>query len=61
MAKPDRQMTHDGYRPITEGYQPGRGQPLEKGYKPGTAGGNAQQAAPPPPRGGSSATKPAQK
>jgi hypothetical protein len=60
MTKSDR-LTHDGYMPITEGYQPGRPQPIQKGYAPAIdADGNAQQA-PPPPSGGSSATKPAKK
>jgi hypothetical protein len=60
MTKSDR-LTHDGYRPITEGYQPGRPQPIQKGYAPVTnASGNAQQT-PPPPRGGSSAAKPVKK
>jgi hypothetical protein len=62
MAKPDTKTTHDGYRPITEGYQPGQGEPLAKGYIP-TAGSavDAQQTPPSPPSGGSSAAKPAQK
>jgi hypothetical protein len=61
MAKSDRQMTQDGYRPLTEGYQPGRAQPLQKGYTPTSTSTSTQQAPPPPPRGGSSAAKPPQK
>ena len=61
MAKSDRQMTHDGYRPITEGYQPGQAQPLQKGYTPATNASGGPQPPPPPPSGGSSAAKPAQK
>ena len=59
MAKPVKQMTQDAYKPITEGYQPGRGQPLQKGYTPTPANEAAQQTQ--PPSGGSSAAKPAQK
>lgn len=62
MEKSDTQISRHGYRPITEGYQPGQAQPLQRGYVPATNGGeNAQQPAPPPPSGGSSAAKPAQK
>ena len=57
MAISNRRMAQDGYRPITEGYQPGKGQPLQKGYTPTTNSGNAQSA-PKPPSGGSSAAKP---
>lgn len=59
MAKSGKQMAQDGYKPITEGYQPGRGQPLQKGYTPTSSNGPTQQTQ--PPSGGSSAAKPAQK
>ncbi len=45
-------MRNDGYRPLTEGYQPGS-QVIQKGFTPPAS----QQ--PPPPKGGSSASKPA--
>ncbi len=62
MAKSDRQMAQDGYKPLTEGYQPGRVlEPLQKGYTPTSTSTNAQQAPPQPPSGGSSAAKPPQK
>lgn len=61
MAKPEHRMTHDGYTPATEGYQPGQPQVVQKGYTPApNASSNAQQQARPP-SGGSSATKPAKK
>jgi hypothetical protein len=47
MARSDRRMAQDGYKPITEGYQPGKPQPVERGYSPKT-GGNAQQQSAPP-------------
>ncbi len=40
-----------GYRPLTEGYQPGS-QVIQKGYAPPAS------HQPPPPRGGSGAMKP---
>ncbi len=43
--------TMDGFRPITEGYQPGA--QFQKGYAP-----QAVSKAPKPPTGGSSASKP---
>jgi hypothetical protein len=43
--------TMDGFRPITEGYQPGA--QFQKGYTPQAVG-----KAPKPPTGGSSASKP---
>ena len=43
---------NDGYRPLTEGYQPGS-QIIQKGFTPPPA------RQPPLPKGGSSATKPA--
>ncbi len=61
MAKSDRQTTHDGYRPITEGYQPGQAEPLQKGYTPATNASRNSQQPPKPPSGGSSAAKPTQK
>lgn len=58
MADSDgRTKTHDGYRPITEGYQPGN--VLKKGYTPTTTS-DSNSAQRTPPRGGSSAMKPAQ-
>jgi hypothetical protein len=54
-------MAQDDYEPLTEGYQPGKSTPLQKGYAPSTNGSQAQQTAPRPPSGGSSASKPAQK
>jgi hypothetical protein len=61
MASSDRCMAQDGYKPITEGYQPGKPQPAQKGYTPATGGNAQQQSAPPPPSGGSSASKPPSK
>ena len=46
-----RGMANDGYRPITEGYQPGS-QVVQKGFTPPAS------RQPPPPRGGSNAMKP---
>ena len=46
-----RVMANDGYRPITEGYQPGS-QVVQKGFTPPAS------RQPPPPKGGSNATKP---
>ena len=61
MTKTDRQMARDGYQPVTEGYQPGRPQPIQKGFTPtSTASGNTQQSTQPR-SGGSSAAKPAKK
>jgi hypothetical protein len=54
-------MAQDGYKPITEGYQPGKPQAVQKGYTPATGGNAQQQSAPPPPSGGSSASKPLSK
>ena len=45
------QTANDGYRPLTEGYQPGS-QVIQKGYTPPVS------HQPPPPRGGSGAMKP---
>lgn len=62
MTKSDSQIARQGYQPITEGYQPGQAQPVQKGYTPITnAGEDAPQAPPQPPSGGSSAARPAQK
>ena len=46
-----RGMANDGYRPITEGYQPGS-QVVQKGFIPPAS------RQPPPPKGGSNAMKP---
>ena len=46
-----RVMANDGYRPLTEGYQPGS-QVIQKGFSPPIS------RQPPPPKGGSSASKP---
>ena len=46
-----RGTANDGYRPITEGYQPGS-QVVQKGFTPPAS------PPPPPPRGGSNAMKP---
>lgn len=61
MTRPDRRMAEDGYQPITEGYQPGRPQPLQKVYTPVTNASRDAQQPPPPPKGGSSAAKPGKK
>jgi hypothetical protein len=62
MAGSDRRLAQDGYGPITEGYQPGKAQPLQKGHTTASTSGNAQQqSAPRPPNGGSSASKPPRK
>lgn len=50
-AASHRIMANDGYRPLTEGYQPGS-QVVQKGFNPPLS------SQPPPPRGGSSASKP---
>ena len=61
MAKPEQRIAHDGYQPITEGYQPGRPQTVQKGYIPvSNASGNVRHQAQPP-KGGSSAAKPSKK
>lgn len=70
MARSDGHFTGDGfrpysaegYKPITEGYQPEgkNGQRIQKGYAPPNAGSNSSQR-PPPPSGGSSAAKPTKK
>ena len=55
MTKPsDKRLAQDGYRPLTEGYQPGS-QVIQKGYTPSAASNYVQ---PPPPRGGSGVMKP---
>ena len=46
-----RGMANDGYRPITEGYQPGS-QVVQKSFTPPAS------RQPPPPKGGSNAMKP---
>ena len=56
----ERRFTQDGFRPLTEGYQPGSNVPLQKGYTPSSSP-VAQPATPKPPSGGSSAAKPASK
>ena len=61
MDKAIRQTARDEYGPITEGYRPGQGQPIQKGYAPDDISQSEEQARPPPPRGGSSAAKPARK
>ncbi len=48
---PSRVLAQDGYRPLTEGYQPGS-QVVRPGFAPSTA------RQPSPPSGGSSASKP---
>jgi hypothetical protein len=57
MAGSDRRTANDGYRPITEGYQPRKPQISQRGYTPAQSGNSGQQA-PKPPSGGSSASKP---
>lgn len=57
MARSNRGMAQDGYKPLNEGYQPTKGQVLEKGYTP-AHGGSSGQHPPKPPSGGSSASKP---
>ena len=59
MAKPSQQVSQHGYRPITEGYQPGEPRLAQDGYVP--LASSAKSQPPPPPKGGSSAAKPAQK
>lgn len=61
MEKSDTQISRHGYQPITEGYQPGQADPLQKGYTPATNASRDAQQPPRPPSGGSSAAKPAQK
>jgi hypothetical protein len=62
MANSDRRLASDGYQPLTEGYQPGKQQLVQKGHKPESTTGKAlHQSAPRPPSGGSSARKPPQK
>ncbi len=60
MAKSTRGFAQDGYRPITEGYQPNIDPKdvIERGYVPQ---GRGQGATPKPPSGGSSIKKPANK
>ncbi len=54
MTKETKHMAMDGFKPLTEGYQPGS-QILQKGFVPLASGTPVS-----PPRGGSSAAKPAQ-
>jgi hypothetical protein len=59
MVKSARGFAQDGYRPITEGYQPNNDPNVaQKGYVPAPA---ASAAPLKPPSGGSSAKKPADK
>jgi len=58
MTKPDKETALNGYRPLTEGYQPSLQAPLQKGYTPPSA---TSTTPPKPPSGGSSAAKPAAK
>lgn len=51
--------TQDGFRPLTEGYQPGAKIPLQRGYAPNGPDTAGAPPPPKPPRGGSSAAKPA--
>jgi len=55
MRNDNKHMTQDGFRPLTEGYQPGS-QILQKGFVPVSTGATPAK----PPSGGSSVAKPAQ-